>query len=65
MKDFMIEKYIILMDVRSISACFSLYVKLFPSGNYSQMCKERFSNGYGEYLIGIQRQNQKKAHPRA
>lgn len=53
------------MDMYSISACFSLFVKLFPSSNELQMCNEQISDGYGEYLIRIQRQNQRKAHPRA
>lgn len=48
------------MDMCSISPCFSLYVNLFPSGNKLQMCNQQISDGYGEYLIGIQRQIQRK-----
>lgn len=53
------------MDMYYISACYTLFVKLFPSSNKLQMCNEQISDGYGEYLIKIQRQNQRKAHPRA
>lgn len=43
----------------SISACFSLYVKLFPFRKKLQMCNKQIPDGYGEYLTGIQRQDQK------